>query len=152
MKRKDKMVDAKQKCWKDLGMPEEFAHELDEAKRVLKERGSTWPVIDDRKLEELYKSTQRHLYCTKGYVAEIRKQDAGYVARFPDFPTIVVEGKTLDEAKENAAIAGRVYLCDLVKEGKDFPKPTYRAENRFHNTLMDYLTGRTNYRITFKLD
>lgn len=58
-----------------------------------------------------------------GYYAIVHKdEDSAYGVFFPGLPGCYAAGDTQDEALENARISLRIYVEDLVEEGKPLPK------------------------------
>jgi len=51
-------------------------------------------------------------------------EEGGYVVRVPALPGCVTQGETLEEAREMAADAIRLYLEDLEAEGEPVPIET----------------------------
>ena len=61
-------------------------------------------------------------------------EDGGYIVRFPDFGWGVTQGNTEEEAREMAADAIRTMIRELIRQGKEIPRPT-RPRGRKHRRI-----------------
>ena len=51
-------------------------------------------------------------------------EEGGFIVRFPDFDWGVTQGDTEEEAGEMAADAVRTMIRELIRQGKEIPRPS----------------------------
>lgn len=51
-------------------------------------------------------------------------EEGGFIVRFPDFDWGVTQGDTVHEAEEMAADAIHTMIRELIRQGKDVPRPS----------------------------
>jgi antitoxin HicB len=61
-------------------------------------------------------------------------EEGGFLVRFPDFDWGVTQGDTLQEAEEMAADAIRTMIRELIRQGKDVPRPS-KPRGRKHRMI-----------------
>ena len=59
------------------------------------------------------------------YIAYLHKDaKSDYGVSFPDFPGAITAGKTLEEARQNAAEALALHIQGMVEDGETIPEPS----------------------------
>jgi len=61
-------------------------------------------------------------------------EEGGFIVRFPDFDWGVTQGDTEEEAGEMAADAIRTMIRELIRRGKEIPRPS-RPRGRKHRMI-----------------
>jgi predicted RNase H-like HicB family nuclease len=57
------------------------------------------------------------------YIAYLHKEKkSDYGVSFPDFPGCITAGKTLEEARRNAAAVLRLHIEGMIEDGEEIPK------------------------------
>ncbi|MGQ5710392.1 type II toxin-antitoxin system HicB family antitoxin [Desulforudis sp. DRI-14] len=64
------------------------------------------------------------------YLVIVERADGNYSAYSPDLPGCVATGRTVDEAKNNMAVAMRMHIEGLIEDGIPLPEPS---------TTVDYI-------------
>jgi antitoxin HicB len=58
-------------------------------------------------------------------------EEGGFIVRFPDFPWGVTQGDTQQEAEEMAVDAIRTMIRELIRQGKEVPRPGKRRGGKY---------------------